>query len=68
MRGFDRCLAELERFLPFIDNWATCDCLRPKVFAKNKARLLERIPAWLSSDPNTSTGLPMCAAGNTMST
>ena len=49
MRDFDRCLAELERFLPFIDNWATCDCLRPKVFGKNKARLLERIPVWLAS-------------------
>ena len=49
MRDFDRCLAELERFLPCIDNWATCDCLRPKVFGKNRARLLERIPAWLAS-------------------
>jgi len=49
MRDFDRCLAELERFLPYIDNWATCDCLRPKVFAKNKAQLLARIPAWLTS-------------------
>ena len=49
MRDFDCCLAELERFLPYIDNWATCDCLRPKVFGKNKARLLARIPAWLAS-------------------
>ena len=49
MRDFDRCLAELERFLPYLDNWATCDCLRPKVFGKNKARLIERIPNWLAS-------------------
>ena len=49
MRDYDRCLAELERFLPYIDNWATCDCLRPKAFGKNRARLLEHIPLWLAS-------------------
>ena len=50
LRDMDRCLEETERFLPFIDNWATCDCFRPKVFARNKAGLLGRIPAWLASE------------------
>ena len=49
IRDMDRCLAETERFLPFIDNWATCDCFRPGVFARNRARLIDRIPAWLAS-------------------
>jgi len=49
IREFDRCLAETERFLPWIDNWATCDSLRPPVFQKNRAALRERIPVWLAS-------------------
>ena len=34
-KDFDRCLAELEQFLPYVDNWATCDQLSPKCFKKN---------------------------------
>ncbi len=49
IRDFDRCLAETERFLPHIDNWATCDCLRPPVFKKHREKLLARLPAWLAS-------------------
>lgn len=48
--NFDSCITELERFLPFIDNWATCDMLRPKVFAKNREKLLPFIYKWLSSE------------------
>lgn len=49
---FDTCVEQVERFLPFIDNWATCDGLRPKCFAKkqNKGSLLEHILKWLKSD------------------
>ncbi len=50
LRDFDVCLDKLERFLPFIDNWATCDQLSPKVFKKNRERLLPRVESWLSSD------------------
>ena len=50
IRDFDACMEELERFLPYVDNWATCDSLRPPAFKKNRARLLARIPAWLSSE------------------
>lgn len=35
IKDFDKCLAEVEKFLPYIDNWATCDQLSPKVFGKN---------------------------------
>ncbi len=44
------CVQEVERFLPFIDNWATCDGLRPKVFSKNKNEILRYIYKWLDSD------------------
>ena len=43
-------LAEAEKFLPYIDNWATCDGLRPKIFKKNADKLLEKIKVWLVSD------------------
>ena len=47
---YDTALAETERFLPYINNWATCDCFCPKVFAKHKAELLIPLRRWLGSD------------------
>ena len=49
MKDFDRCLAALKRFLPYVDNWATCDQMSPKVFKKHRAALLAQIPVWLAS-------------------
>ena len=49
MRDYNQCMAELERFLPYVDNWATCDQMSPKVFARHKPELLEHITAWLAS-------------------
>ena len=49
VRDFEPCLAAVERFLPHVDNWATCDCLSPKAFAKSPERLLDPIRRWLSS-------------------
>ena len=50
IRDYDAALAETERFLPYIDNWATCDCFCPKVFAKHKDALIVPIRRWLDSD------------------
>ena len=50
MKDADECMEELERFLPYVDNWATCDQMSPKVFKKHKEMLLEPIKKWLSSD------------------
>lgn len=50
IRDYDTALAETERFLPYINNWATCDCFCPKVFAKHKEELLISIRRWLGSD------------------
>ena len=49
-KDFDRVIARLDAFLPYIDNWATCDLLSPKVFKKHKAELLLHIRRWLASD------------------
>lgn len=47
---FDDALLKTEQFLPFIDNWATCDCFVPKCFKKNKKQLLSHIYAWIESE------------------
>ena len=49
IKDFDRCIAEVERLLPYIDNWATCDQLSPKVFKKHRPELLGYINKWLGS-------------------
>lgn len=49
-KDFGRVIARLDAFLPYIDNWATCDLLSPKVFKKYKAELLPHIRRWLASD------------------
>lgn len=49
-KDYQSALALVEAFLPFVDNWAVCDMLSPKVFAKNRADLLEHIKRWLKSD------------------
>lgn len=49
-KNFDRCIKQVEKFLPYIDNWATCDQLLPKTFAKNKDRLLIHIKNWIKSE------------------
>ena len=49
IKDFEKCLAEVNRFLPFTDNWATCDMLSPKALIKQPQRLLEEIEKWMAS-------------------
>ena len=49
IKDYDKCIQYINRFLPYIDNWATCDQLSPKVFKKHHDRLIEQIKNWLSS-------------------
>lgn len=54
IRDYDLCMEAVNRFLPFVDNWATCDQMSPKIFKKHKERLLEQIRIWfLSENPYT---------------
>jgi len=50
MKDYEQCIAAVETFLPYIDNWAVCDTLSPKVFSKHKDKLLSRIKYWIASD------------------
>lgn len=49
INDYDLCVRELNRFLPYVDNWATCDSIRPKVFIKNKKYLIGDIKKWIAS-------------------
>ena len=49
MKDYDRCMGEVSYFLPYVDNWATCDQMSPKVFKKHLPELLECIREWIGS-------------------
>ncbi len=49
-KDFNRCIGLVEEFLPYVDNWATCDQMSPKVFKKDKDGLLLHVRKWLESD------------------
>lgn len=48
-KNFERCIEKLNAFLPYVDNWATCDSLKPKVLKKEPKKLLIHIKRWLIS-------------------
>ncbi len=50
IRDFDRTISELDRFLPFVDNWAVTDTTSPKNFKKHKKELIPHAKRWLSSN------------------
>lgn len=50
IKDYPSCMAALQTFLPYVDNWATCDLMKPKVFKKHLPELLEEIRKWICSD------------------
>ena len=50
IRDYDKCLEELERFLPFIDNWATCDLLALHMMKKHRDVFIREVFRWIESD------------------
>ena len=50
IKDYEPCMAYLEKFLPYVDNWATCDQMSPKVFKKHKPELLLQIRTWLNAE------------------
>ena len=49
MKDYECSIAEIDRILPYIDNWATCDLIRPKSFNKDHSRLIKDIRRWMKS-------------------
>lgn len=50
IKDYGECVRELDRFLPYVDNWATCDSMRPRVFKSHKSELLADIRRWICSE------------------
>ena len=48
-KDFDECIKKLDAFLPFVDNWATCDSMAPKVLKKEPEKLMGHIKRWITS-------------------
>ena len=49
-KNYEKSVSYVDALLPYVDNWATCDQLSPKVFAKNREKLIKEIDRWLASD------------------
>ncbi|MBQ9063878.1 MAG: DNA alkylation repair protein [Blautia sp.] len=49
LKDYSSCIERVESFLPYIDNWATCDQMSPKIFRKHRKELPEAVRRWLAS-------------------
>ena len=49
-KNYDECIVDVDKFLPYVDNWAVCDIMSPKCFKKNKGRLITKIIEWSNSN------------------
>ena len=49
IKDYDECMSYVNEFLPYVDNWATCDQMSPKVFKKNTDKLIKQIKVWMKS-------------------
>lgn len=50
IKDYDKCVSAVDSFLPYVDNWATCDLICPKVFGRHLPELMEKIKEWIASD------------------
>lgn len=50
IKDYDICVKEVNKFLPYVDNWAVCDITSPKIFKKHKKELINEIKKWVKSD------------------
>ena len=50
IKDYDECIKYINKFLPYVDNWATCDQMSPKVFKKHREELLDQIRLWIKSN------------------
>lgn len=50
IKDYDQCIGALDRFLPYVDNWATCDMMSPKVLKKEPKKLAEKIRTWIAAE------------------
>ncbi len=49
LKDYSDCIKNINRFLPYVDNWATCDQMSPKIFKKHHDKLIDEIKKWIKS-------------------
>lgn len=49
IKDYDLCIEKIDEFLPYVDNWAVCDTMKPVSFKKNKDKLIKKIIKWSKS-------------------
>ncbi|MBR1591749.1 MAG: DNA alkylation repair protein [Ruminococcus sp.] len=64
IKNYDELILRLDEFLPFVDNWAVCDQLRPQIFKRHRDKLTDNIKIWINSDKaytvRFAVGMLMC--------
>lgn len=48
IKDYDACISALDEFLPYVDNWATCDTCTPKVLKKQPLHTKEKAYEWIA--------------------
>ena len=50
LKDYEECVQAVEEFLPYVDNWAVCDILSPKIFRKHRTELIAKVREWSASE------------------
>ena len=50
MKDYNKVITNLEKFLPYVDNWAVCDSISPKIFKKNREKVITNVLSWIKSN------------------
>ena len=50
MKDYNKVITNLEKFLPYVDNWAVCDSISPKIFKKNREKAIVNVLSWIKSN------------------
>ena len=50
MKEYNKVITNLEKFLPYVDNWAVCDSISPKIFKKNREKAIVNVLSWIKSN------------------
>jgi 3-methyladenine DNA glycosylase AlkD len=60
IKDYTECVNRVKEFLPFVNNWATCDQMSPKVFKKHKTEILKEVKKWIKSEDTYTVRFGIC--------
>lgn len=60
INDYDTVVAHIDRFLPYIDNWATCDMMSPRCFAPNTDKLYKDAFRWIDMGQTYAVRFGVC--------